>query len=618
MKERQNKQNNFNRQLSTPINNRQINQNLFINNSFSNQPVNNYMNNNNTNQNNINNNMNNNNNINNNLNPNSINNNMNQNNMNYNMNPNSINYSMNPNSINNMNPNSINNNINMNYNNNNINMSNMSMPSSMNNNNNNPMNMNSINNNNMIMRSYSYNPNNNMNNNFNINNNTNNMNMSNVMNSNISNNMNNSNFNNNMNMNNQNINKGNNFMSNISLNNNNNNNMYNNNMNANNNMINYQNNNFNNINNPNQFPALVGLNNIGATCFMNATLQCMSQIGELSEYFLNQKNRNAIINNNIAQKNDNQLQLCPLYLELIEHLWNKNEPNRAYSPVNFIRTVEQMNPLFKLGQAGDSKDFIFFLLEQLHTELKKPCSNYKITDNSPLNQYDRKNTLNHFLDEFKKELSILTDLFFGIHETRTQCFNCRNAYGSRGQNTPICYNFQIFNFLIFPLDEIKKMKNRNNNNNQGNNVVTIYDCFKYNQEPVLFTGENKNFCNICNKLNDSSYTTLIYSSPNILILILNRGKNNIHKVNIDFREEIDITDYVTLKNPNERLKYTLTGVITHLGESGPDAHFVATCRSSVNNKWYRFNDSLVNMINNVYKDIITFGSPYILFYRKNK
>ena len=494
----------------------------------------------------------------------------------------------------------------------------MSMPSSMNNNNNNPMNMNSMNNNNMIMRSYSYNPNNNMNNNFNINNNSNNMNMSNVMNSNMSNNMNNSNFNNNMNMNNQNINKGNNFMSNISLNNNNNNNMYNNNMNANNNMINYQNNNFNNINNPNQFPALVGLNNIGATCFMNATLQCMSQIGELSEYFLNQKNRNAIINNNIAQKNDNQLQLCPLYLELIEHLWNKNEPNRAYSPVNFIRTVEQMNSLFKLGQAGDSKDFIFFLLEQLHTELKKPCSNYKITDNSPLNQYDRKNTLNHFLDEFKKELSILTDLFFGIHETRTQCFNCRNAYGSRGQNTPICYNFQIFNFLIFPLDEIKKMKNRNNYNNQGNNVVTIYDCFKYNQEPVLFTGENKNFCNICNKLNDSSYTTLIYSSPNILILILNRGKNNIHKVNIDFREEIDITDYVTLKNPNERLKYTLTGVITHLGESGPDAHFVATCRSSVNNKWYRFNDSLVNMINNVYKDIITFGSPYILFYRKNK
>ena len=28
-------------------------------------------------------------------------------------------------------------------------------------------------------------------------------------------------------------------------------------------------------------------------------------------------------------------------------------------------TVEKMNPLFKQGQAGDSKDYIIFILEQL-------------------------------------------------------------------------------------------------------------------------------------------------------------------------------------------------------------------------------------------------------------
>ena len=33
--------------------------------------------------------------------------------------------------------------------------------------------------------------------------------------------------------------------------------------------------------------------------------------------------------------------------------------------------VEKMNPLFKQGQAGDSKDFILFILQRLHKELKK-------------------------------------------------------------------------------------------------------------------------------------------------------------------------------------------------------------------------------------------------------
>ena len=33
-------------------------------------------------------------------------------------------------------------------------------------------------------------------------------------------------------------------------------------------------------------PTLIGLNNIGAACFINATLQCLSQTRDLSNYFL--------------------------------------------------------------------------------------------------------------------------------------------------------------------------------------------------------------------------------------------------------------------------------------------------------------------------------------------
>ena len=61
-------------------------------------------------------------------------------------------------------------------------------------------------------------------------------------------------------------------------------------------------------------------------------------------------------------------------------------------------------------------------------------------------------------------------------------------------------------------------------------------------------GENRNYCNICKQLYDSLYTSRIYISPNVLVLILNRGKGNIYDVKLDFTETIDITKFVLQKD----------------------------------------------------------------------
>ena len=147
------------------------------------------------------------------------------------------------------------------------------------------------------------------------------------------------------------------------------------------------------------------------------------------------------------------------------------------------------------------------------------------------------------------------------------------------------------------------------------NNVSMDDCFIYNEKTDFFTGDNKNYCNLCKQLCDSQYTSKIYVSPNILILILNRGKGNMYKVNLDFTMKLDITNYVILKE-NTRIIYNLYGVITHLGESGPNAHFVASCKSPVDNKWYRYNDAQVSPIQDFKRDVYNFGVPYILFYEK--
>ena len=374
-------------------------------------------------------------------------------------------------------------------------------------------------------------------------------------------------------------------------------------------------------------PILVGLNNIGATCFMNSTLQCLSQTKALTDFFLNKKNEDKIINNNIAVINKNDLQLSPIYAQLIKKLWDKNGP-KSFSPNEFRSIVEKMNPLFKQGQAGDSKDFIIFILEQIHKELKKPNPNKNQNTVQTLNQYDKANALSYFFNDFQDQLSIISDTFFGINETTNECINCKNNYNLQGYyNNPICYNYGIFNLLIFPLEEVKNMRNNNiqyygynngyNNfpNNEANRV-SLYECFCYNQKVELFTGENRNYCNICKQLYDSNYVSKIYTCPNILILILNRGRNNIYDVKLDFAETIDITQFV-LQPDKPRMIYNLYGVITHIGQSGPNAHFIASCKSQINNKWYRFNDAFVTPITDFQKEIHDFSTPYILFYQKS-
>ena len=148
------------------------------------------------------------------------------------------------------------------------------------------------------------------------------------------------------------------------------------------------------------------------------------------------------------------------------------------------------------------------------------------------------------------------------------------------------------------------------------NVVNLDDCFLYNQKTDLFTGENKIYCNICKQMSDSEYTSKIYISPNILILILNRGKGNIFKIKLDFGMKLDITNYV-LQKEKPKIVYSLYGVITHLGQSGPYAHFVASCKSPVDNQWYRYNDAIVEPIKNFKDDVYNYGVPYILFYEKD-
>ena len=346
-----------------------------------------------------------------------------------------------------------------------------------------------------------------------------------------------------------------------------------------------------------KIPILIGLNNIGATCYMNASLQCLSNTKELTEFFLN----------NYKDKNKKKHIITYEYYELIKNLWNEKNNNKPYSPYSFKDVLSQENELFAGIQANDSKDLINFLIERLHQELNVIKEKNNNENFYQINQLNENEALQFFLKDFTSSFnSIISKLFYGILETKSQCKGCNM----------IKFNFQLYSFLEFPLQHINQYFFNNGKRplftQDGKNPdVDLYECFEYNRKIDLMNGENQMYCNICNKLCDATYTNFIYSGPNYLIINLNRGRGAVYECKVNFPEQLNLFNYVSYQHGITA--YELYAVICHLGPSSMSGHFVAYCRNRIDNKWYLYNDAFVTLCDKPKQ--YTEGMPYILFYR---
>ena len=141
------------------------------------------------------------------------------------------------------------------------------------------------------------------------------------------------------------------------------------------------------------FTPMIGLQNIGQTCYMNAALQCFSNTRALTKYFLNYNKLNVIKGNKIIIEEINEPSLVVEYLKLIRHLWCDN-PKSYYAPKEFKEKIGKIDPLFKNFEANDAKDFVNFMVMRMHEELN--CiDNDLVTKNNlneppmPLNPYNQ-------------------------------------------------------------------------------------------------------------------------------------------------------------------------------------------------------------------------------------
>ncbi|SSD60895.1 uncharacterized protein SCODWIG_02656 [Saccharomycodes ludwigii] len=196
---------------------------------------------------------------------------------------------------------------------------------------------------------------------------------------------------------------------------------------------------------------LIGLNNLGNSCYMNSALQCLAHIPELKDYFLYDVFLQELnVDNPLGYKGA----IANSFAGLIKSLFKEtikidnDEINSSFAPRNFKTTIGYCNSMFKGYLQQDSQEFINFLLDGLHEDLnrviKKPyvekselppgtnVNDQQIIENLAQNTWEKHKLRNN---------SIILDLFVGLYKSTLTCPECKN----------VSVTFDPFNDLTLPL-----------------------------------------------------------------------------------------------------------------------------------------------------------------------
>jgi len=160
---------------------------------------------------------------------------------------------------------------------------------------------------------------------------------------------------------------------------------------------------------------LVGLQNLGNTCFMNTSLQCLSNCYELTEYFLKDLFKKDINKDNpIGTGGD----LASSYASLLKNLWYGS--STVYSPWAFKRAIGGFQSMFSGYMQHDTQEFLNYLLDGLHEDLnrvlKKP-----LVDRDDSKKPDEIKSKEGWIGFLRRNQSLLVDLFYGQFKSTLYC-----------------------------------------------------------------------------------------------------------------------------------------------------------------------------------------------------
>ena len=269
---------------------------------------------------------------------------------------------------------------------------------------------------------------------------------------------------------------------------------------------------------------ILGLYNLGNTCYMNCSLQCLSNTKDLLKYFLNNYYQNEV---NLNNKYGTSGALLKSYSDLISEMWltNIKKLNPYFFRLSFCLSTRK----FANNQQQDAMEFLTILLNNLHEDLNRVREKPYIQIEQQLEkEKDNEASERYWNYYIKRENSIIVDLFHGQFKNIIKCGKClkeKKTYESFINITlpiPEEHNYYIIKFFT----HLKCKYITININSETTFGQLVNKGLNYLSKKILDAWGNmkKNI----NKSNETYYKRLLESCIEIVKLDNNKIINTIY------------------------------------------------------------------------------------------
>jgi ubiquitin carboxyl-terminal hydrolase 36/42 len=351
-----------------------------------------------------------------------------------------------------------------------------------------------------------------------------------------------------------------------------------------------------------------GFHNLGNTCFLNATLQCLAYIPPFCQTLIaisesKMKNNMNGVHQKMYQGQKITSTLCSLFRQA--HGFDISQSGSAIAPKNIVNALPTIGSCgsrngykFRPGRQEDAHEFLVHLLDAMNDgELRAAGINQHASgwrDRLPVSRLD--------------ETTFIHRIFGGYFRSQVRCRKCN--YRSNTYDP----------FLDLSLEVSKK---------SSNSVLNALSEFTRKE---TLDAENQWKCSGCKKYVCATKQLTVFRPPLTLCIQLKRfafdsgtafgmngfkfskfhhglGGSKITKP-IEFPADLDLP-----LSDGRSCAYSLTGIVIHVGGSASSGHYTAYVKQPGkrgSNQWYHMDDSFVEPVSE--KTVLRQRDAYVLFY----
>jgi hypothetical protein len=351
-----------------------------------------------------------------------------------------------------------------------------------------------------------------------------------------------------------------------------------------------------------QKKGVVGLKNLGLTCYANATLQCLRHI-ERVPWVFTEGRYNTLFKKDATGKRLLQQNVSKLFADVVSQQENGSAPG-VLRPGGFWTAMKEsirgsaVYGHFAQTAPHDAHEFLMYMLETLHTSVSISVD-MQIMKSPPVTDTEKRvvEALEVWKNEFSKEYSPLVDLFHGLLHRRTRCLTC---------NT-VSHRWETFNTIKGAVPQ-----------RSAENDASPVDLLSMLKEDLKGEDIEGYSCDKCSPTRTVAHRdTAIWRLPQTLIICLKRftydGRKIHTRIKMPTCEPFNLKELFSDESPEKDAvtEYTLRAIVDHHGGSG-GGHYTAQCKHKVTDAWHIYDDENTHLV----QTPIVGDTTYISFWER--